>query len=202
MANQFITAKLKGVKEALDLYDKNLVRKAARSALDGTGTWIKQYIVRSVSSMYYILPAIVRRAIEVKRTSMSSLSVLVIIKGFRLNLFKFFHPFRSGSGVSVNVSKINTWHYDKAFIQTARQGNNPGWRGVMKRTGKFLYRRPPPQGLKQKKLQEGISSAKVHGPAIPDLVGGPKIYADLETKAGIELEKKFWEQIDKRITIK
>ena len=182
MANQFITAKLKGVKEALDLYDKNLVRKAARSALDKTGTWMKQKIVASVSSMYYVKPVDVRKAIEVKRTSMSSLSVKVIIKGLRLQLFKYFHAFRSGHGISVNVSKINTMHIPGGFIQTSRK---TGYRGTMKRKGEKRY---PLKGLT--------------GPAIPDLVGGQKIMPDLEAKAEAELEKKFWEEIDKRITVK
>lgn len=190
---------LHGIKEAMEVYDSKIVRQAIRSTLDKAGTQAKKDIVKDISANYYIKPADIADTIEVKRTTAKQFVVELWTSRKRFSLYKYFHAYFSGNGITVEVERGKPWHYAGAFLQTARQGNNLGWRGVMHRTGKTGYRRPPPAGLNQKNLQEHISGAKYQGPSIYELTKGKKIMDDVQAKAEKNMKEMFWAEIDKRM---
>ena len=149
-----------------------------------------------VCMAYNISVSDVRKAIEVKRTTQSENSISLNIKGRTLQLFAYFKAFQAGSGVLAAVSKAKAMFIPHAFIQTARQGNNPGWRGVMVRKGDTGYQRPP-GSHKRKKPESHIHG--LQGPSIPALVNVDKIAGTANQKALDHLQEEFEAEVDRRL---
>ena len=185
--------KLNGVKEALAMYDPKIVKQAIRSTLDKTGTQAKKEMVTLVTNQYNIAAKDVRAAIDVKRTTQTELSVGITIKGDKLQLLKYFKAVQGKWGVYVAIAKGHLTRIEHAFIQTARRGNNPGWRGVMLRKGGMTYERRP--GRKKEQAFQGLP-----GPSIPDIIGSSKIIPKVEQKIQSIMQPVFEAEIEKRIT--
>jgi len=185
--------KLSGVKEALDMYDPKIVKQAIRSTLDKTGTQAKREMVALVTNQYNIAAKDVRAAIDVKRTTQTELSVGITIKGDKLQLLKYFKAVQAKTGVFVNIAKAHTTWIRHAFVQTARRGNNPGWRGVMLRKGGMTYERK--LGRKKEQAFHGLP-----GPSVPDVIGSSKIMPKVEQKIQSIMQPVFEAEIEKRIT--
>lgn len=179
-----ISVKLEGVKEAMEMYDQKLVKQAIRSALDKTGTKVKQDIVGAVSGLYYVKPSDARREIEVKRTTAKEFSVGIWISKHRFQLYSYFHAMQDKIGVYVNISRINTTRIPHAFIQRARGG----WAGVMVRKGRGRY-----------PISGSAKSAGLPGPSIAELAGGPKVMKDIERKASKMMPEILSQEIDARL---
>lgn len=169
-------AELKGIKEALDMYDAKKVRQATRSTLDKTGTFMKRRIVEMVTNAYEIASKDVRDKITVIRTSMSSLETILKIKSQKLSLV-YFKARQAPKGVLANIKRGGLSYWAHAFIQYP---NNPIWVGVRR-----TKNRCPIRGLK--------------GPSVTDIVGQEKWKEPLEKEAGEYMEKLLIEEIDKRI---
>jgi hypothetical protein len=185
-----MSVEIKGLEEAKKMLSGDLMRKALRSTIDKAGTEGKRYMVGSVSSMYNVKAKDVRDAITVKRTTQTSLELFWKIKSKMLSLFAYFGARQDRSGVYVNVSRSHTKHIPGAFIATARRGNNPGWRGIMKRMGRTRY----------------PLTSRDRGPAIPELISPkdapPTIWEATERRVRTFMSEEFWKQVQARMRVK
>jgi hypothetical protein len=185
--------KLEGVKEALETFDPKIVKQAIRSTLDKTGTAIKKEMVDQVTSKYNIKAKDVRDAITVDRTTQTRSSVGITVKGAKLQLFKYFKATQGKWGIYVEIMKGRLVRIEHAFIQVARRGHNPGWKGVMLRKGGMTHERKP--GRKKEQAFHGLP-----GPSIPDIIGSSKIMPKVEAKIADTMQSLFEAEIEKRIT--
>ncbi len=169
-------AELKGVKEALEMFDAKKVRQATRSTLDKTGTFMKRRIVEMVTNIYEIMAKDVRDKITILRTSMSSLETVLKIKSQKLSLV-YFKARQAPKGLLANIKRGQVSYWPHAFLHTP---DRPIWTAI--RRGKP---RTPLRGLK--------------GPSVSDIVGQEKWKEPIENEAGEYMERLLTEEIEKRI---
>lgn len=198
------SVEITGLKEARETYSADFVRRALRSAVDRGGTFGKQYMAQSVADNYNVKKRDATQAITVRRTTMASMEIWWIIKGKALQLYSYFGAHQDAGGVYVNISRSRTTRIPHAFIQTARQGNNPGWRGVMIRGKTTGYKRPWEKVNRKKPEYHPRGLA---GPSIPHLIAPTKpegfsIWETAKEKVVSFVNDEFWAQISKRLTVR
>jgi hypothetical protein len=168
------------IKNLLQNFSKDLVRKAIRSALDRTGTWAKNYLATDISSNYNLSASKVKKAINVSRTTQSSLEMSVSIKGTQLSILNDFGAIQDRTGIRASISRTAAFSVPHAFINIARRGSG---RFIAIRAGRSRY---------------PTSGKPGRGPSLPMLVNRSanreKRDADLTNHLYQELE----EQIAKR----
>jgi hypothetical protein len=169
----------KDIEELLKTYSPNLMRKAARSALDRTGTWAKKYLANDVASNYNISPSAIRNQIKVTRTTQNDFSVSILIKAKLISLFSF-GAYQDNVGVKANVSKTKQYSYPHAFINIARKG---GGRFIAKRKGKTKYQ---------------VTGKGMRGVTIPMLINMISKRDKRDSDMTDHLYKELQEQITKR----
>lgn len=104
------------VQNILKHLDKDLARKAIRSALDRTATWAKNYMAADVSSNYNITASRVKGATKTKRTTQTNLVASTKVSGAGLSMLDDFKAIQDAVGIKVNVSKMVTQSTPHAFI--------------------------------------------------------------------------------------
>jgi hypothetical protein len=142
------------VQNILKHLDKDLARKAIRSALDRTATWAKNYMANDVSSNYNITASRVKGATKTKRTTQTNLTASAKVSGAGLSMLDDFKAIQDSIGIKVNVSKMRTQSTPHAFInkvhgmgpiRTTRKGRGTSYgKGggkavIMMRVGKDRY---------------------------------------------------------------
>lgn len=168
------------IKSLLQTFSKDLIRKAIRSALDRTGTWAKSYIASDVSSNYNLSASKVKKAIDVSRTTQSSLEMSVTIKGASLSILGDFGAIQDRTGIKASISRTSVFSVPHAFINVARRGS-----------GQFI-------GMRTGRSRYPTTGKPGRGPSLPTLANRlanrEKRDADLTNHLYQELE----EQIAKR----
>lgn len=120
------------VQNILKHLDKDLARKAIRSALDRTATWAKNYMATDVSSNYNIMASRVKGATKTKRTTQTNLVASTKVSGKGLSMLDDFKAIQDAVGIKVNVSKMTTQSTPRAFINVVSGYKAPS--SVTKRT--------------------------------------------------------------------
>jgi hypothetical protein len=174
-----ISAEIKkeDIQNLMKTFSGQLMRKAIRSGLDKTGTWGKNYLADDVSSNYNLTSARVKKAIKVKRTTMSNLETSLNITGKRLSILDDFKAWQDAIGIKAHVRRNTLTVTPHAFINRVRVS---GKRVIMMRVGKERY---PTTG------KPGV------GPSVPILVdrlsNRKKRDADLQNHLYKELEAQI-----------
>jgi hypothetical protein len=167
--------KIEGLEEIKKWFSKDLMRKTLRSTLDKSMTEIKGEIGNEVAEVYEIKPQDVKAKIEVKRTTQTELEATLNIHGEKPSLVTNFKGRQTPKGVIANVRKGSVSFYPHAFIVDK-------WHKAMIRTGR-----------KRLPIQHRA------GPSVTEMVSRPSIMSKIEAKASEIINKKFSEEVDKRM---
>jgi hypothetical protein len=124
------------IKNLLQSFSGDLVRKSIRSGLDRTGTWAKNYIANDLSTNFNLKSSRIKQAIIVKRTTQTALEVTVNVKSSPLSMLGDFGAIQDATGIQVQFSRTERLHYPHAFINKARSS---GKAVIMKRVGPKRY---------------------------------------------------------------
>jgi len=185
---------LKGIKEALEMYDPKKVRQATRSTLDKTMTFMKRRLITLVTELYNLPATEVRSATKSVRTTMTELVATLKISGKRISLVKFPYA-QMPKGVAASIKLGKSFFIPHGFVQTM----STGFKGVFKRAGKFKFKIIPnvkhrnPAGVRREIIRH------YPGPSIPEIVGSEGFKPIVEKEAGEHMEKLLMEEIEKRI---
>ena len=144
---------LRKLHKRLDDIGKKVVTRAANSAINKTAASIKVRAVKEISKETGLTQKVIRKQIDIARSSRGTLRAVVSAKGSAVNVIEFVTPsrrntkaFRKNRGVSAKP-----WRKRRVFKGTfIGHGKNSGKALVFKRTGKNPY---PIKAL--------------HGPSIP-----------------------------------
>jgi len=180
---------LKGVKEALEIYDPKKVRQATRSTLDKTVTFMKRRLIELIVELYNIPKTELssKKIMESTRTTLTELVAILKIKGKRIALYKFPYA-KMPKGVVASVKLGKSFFIPGGFIQTMSTGH----KGIFRRK---IFPWPKGKGGRDAKMK----TRHYAGPSIPEIVGSEGFKPKVEKEAGEYMEKLFIQEIDKRI---
>ena len=182
-----MSVELKGIKEALEMYDPKKVRQATRSTLDKTMTFMKRRLITLVTELYNLPATEVRSAIKSVRTTMTELVATLKITGERVALYKFPHS-KMPKGIVASVKIGKSFYIPGGFVQTMPTGHT----GVFRRK---IFPWPKGKGGRAAKMR----IRHYAGPSIPEIVGSEGFKPIVEKEAGEHMEKLLMEEIEKRI---
>lgn len=183
-----IEIELKGIDEALKIFDAKKVRQATRSTLDKTMTFMKRRLIELITNSYNLPSAVVRSEIKTIRTTMTELVATLRISGERISLVKFPYA-QMPKGVVVSIKKGKSFFIPQGFVQKM----STGFKGVFRR--KII---PWPKGGSMSWTQKR-KMRHYPGPSIPEIVGSEGFRSKIKTEAGEHMEKLLIEEIEKRI---
>lgn len=191
-----MSMKLEGVSKALETFDPKIVRKATRSTLDKTATFVKKRLVTLITEKYNMPSNEAKKVMQTIRTTLTELTATLKLHSKRipLSVFPYIDTKKSGIVVSIHAGKSFTMPH--SFVAKIRTGR----KGIFKRLkGKFYYKTIPnvkhrnPSGVKRQ-----VIGLKV-GPSIPEIVGSEGFRPIVEKEAGEHMERLLIEEIEKRI---
>lgn len=186
---------LKGVKEALEMYDPKKVRQAIRSTLDKTMTFMKKRLITLITEKYNVPATEVRKVISTVRTTMAELVATLNLKGKRIPMVLFPHADIKPGGVVVSMIARKSFVMPHSFEAKMSIGHV----GIFKRLNKFKYKIFP--NVKHRNsagVRRQIIGQKM-GPSVPEIIGSEGFKPRVEKEAGDYMEKLFIEEIEKRI---
>jgi hypothetical protein len=184
------------IKNLLQNFSGNFVKKSIRSALDKSGTWGKNYLAQDVSSNYNIPNNKVKKAIAVKRTTQSKLEVSIDTKGSQLSLLNDFGATQDSIGITAQISKGAVFRVPHAFINVTHgmgpvkvtksdkkgsYGKGGGQRFIAMRTGRNRY---------------PMTGKPGRGPSLPMLVNR-SLHRD---KRNADLQNHLYKELEEQIT--
>ena len=182
-----MSVELKGIKEALEMYDPKKVRQATRSTLDKTMTWMKKRLITLITESYNMPATEVRSTMKTIRTTLTELVATLKITGKRIALYKFPHS-RMPKGIVASVKLGKSFFIPGGFVQTTPTGHI----GIFRRK---IFPWPKGKGGRAAKLR----IKHYAGPSIPEIVGSENFRPIIEKEAGEHMEKLLIEEIEKRI---
>lgn len=190
-----MSMKLEGVSKALESFDPKIVRKAARSTLDKTMTFMKKRLVTLITEKYNMPASAISKTMSTARTTFTELVATLKLKGDRIPmaLFPYLDTKKTGTVVSIITGKSFAMPHSFA----ARMST--GHKGIFKRLNKFKYKVLP--GVKHRNplgIKRQIIGQKM-GPSTPEIVGSEGFRPIIEKEAGEHMEKLLVTEIEKRI---